>query len=264
MQLSDTGSGTPLVLIPGLNGRWEYMSEAVDALARSFRVVTFALAGERASGLPFDPARGLDDHVSQVVRALDACHIERAVICGVSFGGVVAVRFAAAHPERVSALVLVSAPGPVWHLKPRHRLYARAPWLFGPFFVAEAQQRLRRELAVTMPQVGTRVRFGLKQLGNFMRAPASARQMGRRARIIATLDLADDCRRITAPTLVLTGETALDHVVPVEGTSQYLRLIPGARGVVLERTGHAGTMTRPEAFARLVREFAEKPHDAAA
>jgi len=65
------GSGTPLVLIPGVQGRWEYMREAVDALARSFRVITFALCGERASGLPFDDALGLDNYDAQVLRALD-------------------------------------------------------------------------------------------------------------------------------------------------------------------------------------------------
>ena len=38
VQIVDKGSGTPLVLIPPLQGRWEYMSDTVDALARSFRV----------------------------------------------------------------------------------------------------------------------------------------------------------------------------------------------------------------------------------
>jgi len=258
------GSGTPLVLITGLQGRWEYMGDAVAALARSFRVVTFALAGEPASGLRLDPALGLDNFVTQVLRALDETGIERAVICGVSFGGVVAVRFAAAHPDRVSALVLVSAPGPMWHLKPRHRLYVRAPWVFGPLFVAEASRRIRAELTVAIPRRSARVRFALKQVGTFMRAPVSLGQMARRARIIATLDLADDCRRITAPTLVLTGEAALDHVVSVEGSSEYVRLIPGARAAVLEGTGHSGTMTRPDAFATIVREFVETQRDAAA
>jgi pimeloyl-ACP methyl ester carboxylesterase len=240
------------------------MREAVDTLAPSFRVVTFALAGERASGLAFDAALGLDNYVSQVSRALDETRIDRAVICGVSFGGVVAVRFAAAHPDRTAALVLTSAPGPIWHLKPRHRLYARAPWVFAPLVVAEAARRLRAELAVVFPRPGARVRFGLTQLGTFMRAPVSLGQMGRRARIISTLDLADDCGRITAPTLVVTGEAGLDHVVPVEGSSEYARLIAGARRAVIERTGHQGVLTRPDVFAQLVRDFVEKPRDAAA
>ena len=44
-------------------------------------------------------------------------------------------------------------------------------------------------------------------------------------------------------------------MVPVEGSSEYLRRIANARAVVLERTGHLGSITRPEAFTDVVREF---------
>jgi pimeloyl-ACP methyl ester carboxylesterase len=77
----------------------------------------------------------------------------------------------------------------------------------------------------------------------------------RRARLIDQLDTRQDCLRITAPTLVVTGEPHLDHVVSAEQSSEYVRLIAGARGAVLERTGHIGAMTRPAAFADLVQAF---------
>jgi len=64
-----------------------------------------------------------------------------------------------------------------------------------------------------------------------------------------------DCRRVAAPTLVVTGEAGLDRVVPVESTATYLQFIAGARSFVLERTGHFGTITRPELFADIVYEF---------
>ena len=50
----DLGSGTPLVLVPGIQGRWEWMRPTVEALARHFRVLSFSLAGERTSRHPFD------------------------------------------------------------------------------------------------------------------------------------------------------------------------------------------------------------------
>src|SRR5438034_219494 len=39
MNIVDRGSGPPLVLIPGLQGRWEYQHATVDALAETFRVL---------------------------------------------------------------------------------------------------------------------------------------------------------------------------------------------------------------------------------
>jgi len=234
----------PLVLIPGIQGRWEYMKGAVDALSADFDVLTFSLRG-----------RTMDDYVAQVTRTLDEHHVERAVICGVSFGGLVALRFAAVAPERTRALVMASPPGPGWHLRPRHRIYAQLPWIFGPLFFAETPFRLRAEMSVALPGWRARWDFNRWALGTFMSAPVSPAAMAARAQLIERVDIAADCRRVAAPTFVITGEPHLDHVVAVEGSSEYVRLIAGARGAVLERSGHAGTMTRPAAFAAMVREF---------
>jgi proline iminopeptidase len=88
--------------------------------------------------------------------------------------------------------------------------------------------------------------------------------MAARAHLITNSDIGADCERITAPTLVVTGEPALDHVVPVDGSSEYTRRIPNARAVVLERTGHLGSVTRPDAFCELIRAFVEGDRHAAA
>ena len=259
VQIIEHGHGPPLVLIPGIQGRPEYLHPAIEALSRSFHVLTFPLCGERASGAGFDPARGFDNYAAQVATVLDARHIERAAICGVSFGGFAALRFAATHPQRTAAIVLVSTPPPAGRLRTRHRIYARMPWLFGPLFLAEAPFRLRRELAATFPRLDDRWRFARWQLRTLMIAPLSLSRMAERARLISTLDLVDDCRRISAPTLVVTGERHLDYIVPVDGSSEYARLIPGARTAVIERTGHLGSITRPDDFSRLVADFLFRP-----
>ncbi len=235
----------PLVLIPGIQGRCEYMRPAVDALSAHFDAITFSL----------EDSTTLDGYVGQVADALAARGIDRAVICGVSFGGVVAARFAAVHPERVLALVLASTPAPGWHLKPRHDFYARMPRIFGPLFLVESPWRMRDELAAAMPNRQVRRRFKRSVLKTALAAPISFKAMAGRARLMQSIDLRPDCTRITAPTLVLTGDAVLDHVVPAHGSSEYAQLIPGARAAVLERTGHLGSVTRPEAFAALIAEF---------
>jgi pimeloyl-ACP methyl ester carboxylesterase len=64
-----------------------------------------------------------------------------------------------------------------------------------------------------------------------------------------------ECAAITAPTLIVHGNPRLDHVVDVDGTTEYGRLIRGARTSMLDGTGHLGSITRPRAFAASVREF---------
>jgi len=251
----ERGSGLPLVLIPGLQGRWEYMRRTVDALAAFSRVITFPLCDEPAAGCRFIEERGLDNYVDQVVRALDERHLPTAVLCGVSFGGIVALRCAARHPARVSALVVVSAPGPGWHLKPRHEIYTRVPWLFGPFFLAETPWRLRRELKMALPALSDRLGLALEQLWTLATAPVSVSRMAQRARLIASFRAEAACALITTPTLIVHGEPALDHVVEVEGTSRYASLIAGSHSVLLTGTGHLGSITRPLPFAATIRDF---------
>jgi pimeloyl-ACP methyl ester carboxylesterase len=255
MELIEQGSGEPLVLIPGIQGRWEYMRPAIDALSTRFRVLTFPLCGEPDSKRDVDAAKGLDNYAAQVLAALDGRGIERAAICGVSFGGLVALRFAACHRDRVAALVLASTPAPVWRLRRRHQFYTRAPWIFGPVFLAETPWRLRAEIRAAMPERRHRWMFRRTVLKTFAAAPVSLARIAERARLIDGIDMRRECAAVTAPTLVVTGEHPLDHVVPAGGSSAYAELIANARAVVLERTGHLGSITRPEAFAALVREF---------
>jgi len=221
------------------------MRPAVQALSAYFDVTTFSL--------PRTPT--LEGYLDRVVAALHDAPTERVVVCGVSFGGIVAAKFAAVHPDRVLALVLASTPAPGWHLSPRHEMYARLPWLFGPLFLIETPWRMRAELQAAIPDRRGRLRFKLGVLRTAIGAPISFGSMADRARLMERVDLRADCGRIGAPTLVVTGEAALDHVVPAEGSSEYARLIPGARAAVLERTGHVGTVTRPATFAALVHDF---------
>ncbi len=254
MTTVERGRGDPLVVIPGIQGRWAYIQPMVEALARSWRVITFDLCDEPSSGA-LESACVLDSFTAQVETALDQHGLSRAAICGVSFGGVVALRFAAERPRRTSALVLVSTPGPQWHLKRRHEIYARWPLLFGPMFLAEAPARLRAELAAAFPNPRDRWRFVRFQLRTLLTAPLSVRRMAARARLIGEGTRLADCAAIAVPTLVVHGEPSLDHVVDAHGTAEYTALILGAQRAIIERTGHLGSITRPRELAAILQRF---------
>jgi pimeloyl-ACP methyl ester carboxylesterase len=260
MHIIERGSGDPLILIPPLQGRWEYMRATIDALATSCRVVTFSLCDEPSAKTSFDPSQGIDSFAAQVQAVLDDRHLERAAVCGVSFGGLVALRAAARMPARVSALVLASTPGPYFHLKPRHKLYSRAPWLFGAVFAAESPWRLRREIKMALPDRAERRRFGREQLLTLLRAPLSLSRMAARARSIGAHDRLADCALVTSPTLIVHGNPTLDFVVDARETAEYARLISGARLVAMDQTGHLGSITRPHDFAAIVHRFLNASH----
>jgi pimeloyl-ACP methyl ester carboxylesterase len=251
----DQGSGDPLVVIPGIQGRWEWMRPALRALARDRRVISFTLPGDLGSGMTMDPALGFDVFVKKIDTVLDDARVDRAAICGVSYGGLIAVRYAAVRPERVSALILVSAPGPGWHPNPRQARYVAKPWLSVPAFCVTALDRLGRELRTALPDWRARIGFTLAYVGDAVTAPTLPSLMARRVRLQQETPLQPDCQRIVAPTLVVTGDESLDLVVPVGSTKEYLQLIRGAQYVVMDHTGHLGMLTRPDRFAGILKEF---------
>jgi pimeloyl-ACP methyl ester carboxylesterase len=264
MSVIDRGRGPAVVLIPGIQGRWEWLGPAVDALSARCRVLTCSLPGEPGSGLAMDRRLGFDAHVVQIDALLDRAGLERAALCGVSFGGAIAVRYAARRPARVTALVLASPPGPRWKPDARVNRYRQWPRLMAPVFVATAPARLYPEIAAAVPSGRGRLVFSTRHLVRVTCAPLSPRRMTARLDEWLASDRERDCRMVSAPTLILTGEVGLDRVVSVPDSRDYAALIDGARVAVLERTGHLGLLTRPDRFADEVTAFvtdAERRHE---
>jgi 3-oxoadipate enol-lactonase len=252
----DRGSGVPVVLIPGIQGRWEWMAPAVDALAERSRVITFSLADEPTSGFPFNEYDGFRSYLAQIREALDRGHIEKAVIIGVSYSGLLATEFAARHPERVLGLVLTSALPPGWQPDARVRFYLRAPRLLTPIFWVTSPTRMLPELWSSLPFAGW-PRFLFSVGINSVRAALSPTRMARRARWTTAYPFCE-ASTVQVPTLVITGEDRLDKIVKPELTRQYLIHLPHARHETLATTGHLGLVTKPKQFADAICRFANE------
>lgn len=250
----DRGDGIPIVLIPGLQGRWEWMRPAVDALARQHRVITFSLCDEPSSPFPCNPKREFENYVGQVERALDRARVDQAIIVGVSYGGLIATEFTTRHQRRVQGLVLVNALHRSWTPNPQQQRFLESPRLLSPLFVATAPGRMGAEMAAAFPNVFERVKFMTRFGMLVVPAPASPWRMARRIEWAQHHQFAE-ARDVSMPTLIVTGEPDLDRVVPVEVTRRYLNDWQAARHVVLKNTGHNGLVTRPDAFAGEVERF---------
>lgn len=255
----DLGTGPAIVLIPGVQGRWEWMRASVNALSTQWRVVTASLPGE--PGEAAATAAGFDQFVEHIDGLLDAAQISTAVICGVSFGGLVALRYAAARPERVRALILVSAPGPRWRPAAHQARYLRWPLLSLPLFAVDATKRGWSELRTTLPPLRARLTFCATFGMQVLAAPGIPWRMAGRGRLAAAENFDRDCSKIAVPTLVVAGEQALDKVVSMDDAMEYVRSISGAEFCLFERTGHMGTASAPEQFASIVSAFMKRLPD---
>jgi pimeloyl-ACP methyl ester carboxylesterase len=244
----DRGHGSPVVLIPGIQGRCEWMHPTIDALAERHRVLSFSLSESQAWHAP-DPFQAWLDTIDYL---LDDASLERASLVGISFGGVVAAHYAANRPNRVSSLVVASSPSPRWQPDARVAKDIQHPLRALPGFTVRAVLRMHPEVMAAFPTWRRRIWFGLNYAARAATWRIDPRAMAAWIKAWMATDIAAGCARIVAPTLVVTGEPALDRVVPVASSLEYLQLIPGARAVTLPGTGHVGCVSKPREFAALI------------
>jgi pimeloyl-ACP methyl ester carboxylesterase len=257
LKIVDVGSGAPVVIVPGVQGRWEWMKTGVDALAGRCRVVTFSLADEPSCGGHFDPDRGFDCYVDQVAEAMDQAGLSTAVITGVSYGGLIAAAFAARHPERAAGLVLVSAIPPQWRPNARVRFFLKAPRLLLPLFML-GSLRFYKEIAKATPGVLQSMAVSARHGFIAMTHMLSPARVASRVHALEAVQLDREVKAMHVPTMVVTGEPALDFIVPVRLTEEYTRMWPHAERLTIPQTGHLGLITRPDLFAEAVAGFADR------
>jgi len=241
----DHGSGAPVIVIPGVQGRWEWMRPALRALSARCRVISYSLGA----------ATTLDALVTQVDGVLDRCGVQSAAICGVSFGGLIATKYAAARPERTTALIVVSTPSPAWTPTPVQARYLARPWRSTPAFLATSPARMWPEISAAIDGWPSRVWFCAGHVARIACAPIVPAQMAARMRLNPGVELCADCAGVRARTLVISGAPELDRVVPVASTREFVTLVRDAKYAMMDRTGHIGLVTQPERFAGIVSEF---------
>jgi pimeloyl-ACP methyl ester carboxylesterase len=256
----DAGHGSPLIVVPGVQGRWEWMKPALQELQQRCRTVSYTLCGGAGSDVKFEAAQGFDNYVRQLDDVFRRTGLDKAALCGVSYGGWIALRYAAIRPERVTALILVSSPAPGWIPNDRQRQYLSHPWRSSPAFVVTSPMRVWPEILAAYDTWRERVVFAIGHAARVIAAPILPPVMAERVTLQQGIDFAPDCARVKAPTLLITGEDHLDQIVPPEITRRYGSLIPGAQYVRMDRSGHIGLLTQPARFADIVAGFVDANH----
>ncbi len=254
------GSGPTLILLHGLGTSSETWVPTIRALADRFTVYAPDLAGHgNSSGAP------LRGSVEPLVNALDDfCAvegIETAAIVGHSLGGLVAVRFALNHPDRVSHLVLVDAGGIGEEMSWLLRL-AAIP-LLGKLVFGPSRLWLKHyndRLFVPPGNVDTNLLRSIHRsrtlhvTAGFMR-----RAVGLSADLLGPVESAYLLPRlgeVAAPVLVLWGEQ--DRLFPVEQLESVRETCPLVEIRTFPDVGHWPYAEVPDGFNAALIEFLER------
>jgi pimeloyl-ACP methyl ester carboxylesterase len=259
------GSGPLLVCHPGGPGCSAAEFRDFAGLEDSFELVFLSPRGSAGS----DPASdyALASYASDLEALREHLGVEQFHLLGFSHGGMVAMTYAAAFGSRVSRLVLAGTLA-VWddaaQAAMERGLDARRdqPW-FG-----EAQKAIVEEQAGDFSSVKELIANTQRQAALYFHRWEGNERIGRElfsdfahseplhqfnTREFPTLDLRDELRRITAPTLVLAGE---DDMIagPVCGEA-IVRELQEGRLVTIPETGHFLYVEQPSAFRAALTEF---------
>ncbi|HET9619841.1 MAG TPA: alpha/beta fold hydrolase [Kofleriaceae bacterium] len=244
--------GLPLVGIHGFGGDKETWLFLAALTRRARGIIGIDLPGHGKSDDVAEDRASLRHHAEATLRTLDALGVERAVICGNSMGGGVALRLAASWPDRVAGIVLVGSVG-----RDLHTGGARA-WAQGDNPLIPSMAEIDKFMQIALerpPPVGRAViRYVITQRAR--RAQALHRLF--RGFVLAggEAGVPRDVAHLRCPALVIHGEQ--DRIIDKRTSEDLAHALPGAELVVMRGVGHVPQLEAPRATSKLIGAFARR------
>jgi len=240
----DQGRGPALVLVHGAAESLFTWDVVAAHLQDHYRVVRLDIPDQGLSSADPQHRYGIADDVHRIEVLTQRLGIERLAIGGSSWGGTIAYSFAAAHPERVSALILISAPGmrstrPDFHIPAPSSAFARWRLKYLP-----SLGQPRDEVATMMQSVSVATGYLtpalVRQYTDLLDRRGRAHERALKLQQILGDEAADRAHAvvapITAPTLIVWGrdnpafgpENATDFAAALVHSQQVVtRIYPG-------------------------------------
>jgi 3-oxoadipate enol-lactonase/4-carboxymuconolactone decarboxylase len=237
--------GTPLVLIHSLGTDLRLWDDLIPRLDPTLRLVRFDLRGH---GLSADPAGELTlvDFSADLAALLDHLEIDKAVILGISIGGLIALDFALRNQARVSSLILAGTAAKIgtpelWQTRMdtlrAHGMAHAADTILARWFESDFATRSPTQFQ------GLRTLFTRNSVAGYTAACAALRDA----------DLRAEVPKINVPTLVLCG--AQDAATPPDVVQELAGSLPNAQFAVLPGTGHTPPIEHPQTMAEQINAF---------
>ncbi len=248
-----------LILLHGAPGNSDHsvFKPAFSALKHVCRIVYLDISGAGRSDDPPDDIFSLERWADDLVEFCGLLDIDKPIVLGVSGGGFIAMAYGIRHPDHAGGLVLASTQAKL----DVERSIAEFQRLGGD----EAAYAAREFLTVRVDADSSRA-FGEKCMPTYNTTPQPPRdtiifrpKLAEAFHSLSgtwhTMDLRDDLHKITAPTLVLTGDQ--DPVTPLQDSVDIAdRLAPEVvQFELVPNTGHGPWRDNPEDTFAILEHF---------
>ncbi len=250
--LDGPSAGPTFVLVNGLTQYIKIWEPFRLALAeRGYRVATFDLLGQGNSDKP-SLFIGQDDQVAVLCDLVDELGDHPVFLAGISFGAVIALRYAIAHSDRIAGLVPMSAFA---ELTPQLLMLGNAlrtglilggttylQDLLFPMNLSDEYITERFDKLEDAKRKGWLIN-DLYALQNLMKS------------FFDFKPLTPQLSSISVPTMIMNGE--FDFFTPRKLHESLRTHIPDSALIIIQRVYHAFTLERPALSADLLARFAD-------
>jgi pimeloyl-ACP methyl ester carboxylesterase len=241
IHLRDEGNkqGPVLVLLHGSNASLQTWEPWVARLGAKYRVISLDQIGHGLTGA--NPANdyGPKAFVDTLDAALTKINVQKFALAGNSMGGGIAVHYALAHPEKLSALILVDAGGAP-NSEPKSTpigfKVARMPLIKELVRYITPRSIIEKSVHQTLANDAIIDEAMIDRYWELLRYPGNREATGYRFAAKRIPFDAATLSKVTIPTLVMWGEE--DQLIPVSASHWFAKAIPGAKEVVYPGIGH--------------------------
>lgn len=241
--------GLPVVLIHGFPFSHEMWEPQVAALKARYRVIAYDVRGHGKSSVG-DGLYTLEYFVDDLLGLLDRLKVGKAVLCGLSMGGYIALRALERAPERVRALILCDTrseadgnQGKVLRAGAMKAVAENGVPAFAEGFATP----------LFAPATLAAARPCVEKVKALIRANSPLGIRGTLLALAARTDATAFLPSIKVPTLILVGEK--DVLTPPALSEAMHKAIPGSRLRALPEAGHLSNLENPAAFNAALLEF---------
>lgn len=266
MRYRKTGTGEPILLLHGIGQSLEDWNEQHDRLSAGHTVYSVDLPGFAYSERVAGPAT-LAKLADALPGFLDAVGLREPLpVIGNSLGGAVAMAFAAAHPSRVSALILADSAGFGPEVALALRLLAVRP--LAPILMRPSAASSRRTVQSIFYDKTLVTDARVDQALALSRRASHRRTVMEIAHDLGTIsgireewrtELIQSMAQSKIPVLAAWGDH--DHVLPFSQLAEATGALPWAESYVFANTGHMPQIEQPDEFAAVVEDFLLRCHE---
>lgn len=245
------GEGAPLLLGHSLTLDGSMYAPAIPHLAKKYRVLNVDFRGHGRSSKPDEPYT-LQSMAEDLYSLLEALGIQKTYYAGLSMGGMVGMRLALSHPEKLEALVLLDTSAGAEKRRQEFETIAEAMRKSGP-------SRAVSEFVVNLLLSPTYQREHPEVVSQLVEKLLQADIVGQYRASLAVIqreDILPKLPSIRLPTLVIVGEE--DAATPRAEAEAIASHIPSAELTVIPQAGHLSIFEKPLEVVQKIFSFLQK------